>query len=82
MFIGCWVVYCIVSYCVYAKLVVGEYFEVALCVFLSEGHCDGCQLRYVDRASFFLLFYVNMCDVLCSWADPPPGSQCIVAFDL
>ncbi len=53
LLIGFWI-YCVVSYCVYAELVVGEYVEVTLCVSLFEGHGDGCQFCSVDHVSFSL----------------------------
>ncbi len=54
---------------------------MTLCGFLYEGHGDGCQLCYVDRVSFRLLFDVDVCDGVCLRVYHF-NSQCVVAFDL
>ena len=38
--VGCWV-YCVVTYFVYAELVVCSDTHMVLCVLLFECHCDG-----------------------------------------
>ncbi len=78
VFVGYWV-YCVVSYCVDAELVVGEYFEVTLCVFLYEGHgneiCYTTLKAHIAKHVLGVVLSTWLCGELCPLAlrrpEPP-----------